>query len=115
MGVNSGNLIILCLKLSDRTADTVRMTIVFNLVVTLGIQWCILNNDVITFICSIGIVEDIDSMKCAMVSWKLGAGRTKAGDSINHAVGLELTTAVGRRLRKGKVGIAAHLYLASYK
>ena len=54
-------------------------------------------------------------MKCAMVSWKLGAGRTKAGDSINHAVGLELTTAVGRRVRKGKVTIVAHLCLASHK
>ena len=48
-------------------------------------------------------------MKCAMVSWKLGAGRTKAGESINHAVGLELTTAVGRRVRKGKVTVVTHL------
>ena len=48
-----------------------------------------------------GFVVDIDPMKCAIVSGKLGAGRTKAGEAINYAVGLQLKTTVGEKIEKG--------------
>ena len=41
-------------------------------------------------------------MKCAIVSGKLGAGRTKSGDPVNFAVGLELNTDVGNKIDKGE-------------
>ncbi|KAL4232921.1 hypothetical protein ACF0H5_007608 [Mactra antiquata] len=49
-----------------------------------------------------GYVEDIEAMPCALVSLKLGAGRQKAGDSINFGVGLELLTSVGQQIKEGE-------------
>ena len=50
-------------------------------------------------------MHDIDAMKCAIVSGKLGAGRTKAGDPVNYAVGLNFYTAVGEKIEGGTFNI----------
>ena len=55
------------------------------------------------YVMCLGYVDDIDAMKCAIVSAKLGAGRSKAGDSVNHAVGLELKTSVGKEIKEGRL------------
>ncbi|XP_045197907.1 thymidine phosphorylase-like isoform X2 [Mercenaria mercenaria] len=47
-----------------------------------------------------GYVHDIDAMKCAVVTGKLGAGRTKAGEAISFGVGLHLSTHVGKHVEK---------------
>ena len=51
--------------------------------------------------CTIGYVHGIDAMKCAVVSGKLGAGRTKAGEAISPDVGLVLTVRVGDKIEEG--------------
>ncbi|KAH3738615.1 hypothetical protein DPMN_045254 [Dreissena polymorpha] len=55
-----------------------------------------------------GFVVDIDPMKCAIVSGKLGAGRTKAGEAINYAVGLQLKTTVGEKIEKESTWAVVH-------
>lgn len=55
-----------------------------------------------------GFVHDIDAMKCAIVSGKLGAGRTKSGDPVNFAVGLELNTDVGNKIDKDALWVRIH-------
>lgn len=49
-----------------------------------------------------GRVLDIDGLALAEVLHKLGAGRTKAGQPINHSVGAELLVSVGQRVAKGQ-------------
>jgi thymidine phosphorylase len=51
-----------------------------------------------------GYVDAINSMACARTSCALGAGRTKWGDQIDYAVGLELLVAAGSNVKKGKKG-----------
>mgnify|MGYP000166838637 CR=1 FL=1 len=41
-------------------------------------------------------------MKCAIVTGKLGAGRTKAGEAINYNVGLTLTSHIGSKVETGE-------------
>lgn len=48
-----------------------------------------------------GIVVEIDSMNCAEISGRLGAGRVKSSDQINYAVGLELCVHLGHRVKEG--------------
>jgi thymidine phosphorylase len=40
-------------------------------------------------------------MKCAVVSGKLGAGRTKAGEAISPDVGLTLSVQIGDKIEEG--------------
>ena len=49
-----------------------------------------------------GTVVDIDGMVLAQVLHALGAGRTKAGEPINHSVGAELLVILGQKVKKGK-------------
>lgn len=42
-------------------------------------------------------------MKYAIVTGKLGAGRTKAGEAINFSVGLTITSHIGSKVETGKV------------
>uniref|UniRef100_A0A672GM44 Thymidine phosphorylase n=1 Tax=Salarias fasciatus TaxID=181472 RepID=A0A672GM44_SALFA len=49
-----------------------------------------------------GFVEDIDGMTLAQVLHKLGAGRSQAGQPVNHSVGAELLLSVGDRVQKGE-------------
>lgn len=49
-----------------------------------------------------GVVVDVDGMTLALVLHKLGAGRSKAGEPINHSVGVELLVSLGQRVQKGE-------------
>jgi pyrimidine-nucleoside phosphorylase len=55
-----------------------------------------------------GIVADIDPMPVARVANRLGAGRARKGDPIDHAVGVELVAAVGIRVSMGDVLARIH-------
>ena len=48
-----------------------------------------------------GYVSGLDALTCAKVSCLLGAGRTKAGQPLDHAVGLDLHIEVGSHVIKG--------------
>lgn len=45
---------------------------------------------------------DIDGLVLAEVLHKLGAGRSQAGQPINHSVGAELLVSLGQKVTKGK-------------
>ena len=49
-----------------------------------------------------GYVESIDAYTCAVVCGQLGAGRTKAGQPIDHAVGLVLSVGMGDKVEAGQ-------------
>uniref|UniRef100_A0A8C7Y595 Pyrimidine nucleoside phosphorylase C-terminal domain-containing protein n=1 Tax=Oryzias sinensis TaxID=183150 RepID=A0A8C7Y595_9TELE len=55
-----------------------------------------------------GIVCDIDGMVVAQVLHKLGAGRSKAGDPVNHSVGAELLVSLDQRVRTGSPWLRLH-------
>lgn len=55
-----------------------------------------------------GTINEIDAMVCATVCRELGAGRTKAGEKIDHAVGLEITKHVGQSVNEGDVVLLVH-------
>nr|CAD7266144.1 unnamed protein product [Timema shepardi] len=48
-----------------------------------------------------GIITDIDAMSVAMSCWKLGAGRSRADQDIDHRVGIRLLKTVGE---EGQLG-----------
>lgn len=48
-----------------------------------------------------GAVLDIDAMPLAEVLHKLGAGRTKSGEKIDHSVGAEILVKMGQQVKKG--------------
>lgn len=49
-----------------------------------------------------GVVLDIDGLALAEVLHMLGAGRSKAGEPVNHSVGVELLVTLGQRVQKGE-------------
>ncbi|XP_042367021.1 thymidine phosphorylase [Plectropomus leopardus] len=55
-----------------------------------------------------GVVIDIDGMALAVVLHKLGAGRSKAGEPVNHSVGAELQVSLGQRVKKGATWLRLH-------
>ncbi|KAL5010928.1 hypothetical protein ScPMuIL_013233 [Solemya velum] len=57
---------------------------------------------------SSGTIQQIDAMTCAIVSGNLGAGRMKAGQPINYAVGLELMVHIGTAVVKGDILVKIH-------
>lgn len=50
-----------------------------------------------------GYIHDIDAMKCATVSTRLGSGRTRADDKIDFNVGIQLCVQVDDKVEKGCV------------
>lgn len=44
---------------------------------------------------------DIDAMALAEVLHKLGAGRTKSGEKIDHSVGAEILVKMGQQVKTG--------------
>ena len=48
-----------------------------------------------------GVVVDVDPMAVALTANRLGAGRAKKGDPIDHAVGLEILCTVGQTVSRG--------------
>ena len=55
-----------------------------------------------------GKVYDIDALRCAEISGRIGAGRSKSSDSINYAVGLELCVQIGSKVKKGQTWLKIH-------
>jgi pyrimidine-nucleoside phosphorylase len=48
-----------------------------------------------------GIVHDVDAMAIALAAMRLGAGRAKAEDKVDHAVGINGLVKIGERVGKG--------------
>ncbi|XP_073336596.1 thymidine phosphorylase [Pagrus major] len=55
-----------------------------------------------------GVVLDVDGLVLAEVLHKLGAGRSKAGEPVNHSVGAELLVSLGQRVKKGVSWLRLH-------
>jgi len=55
-----------------------------------------------------GFVTDIEPMALALAANRLGAGRARKGDPIDHAVGFEVVRAVGDAVRTGDVLARVH-------
>ncbi|KAM9334525.1 thymidine phosphorylase [Symphorus nematophorus] len=55
-----------------------------------------------------GVVLDVDGLTLAEVLHKLGAGRSKAGEPVNHSVGAELLVSLGQRVSKGVSWLRLH-------
>ncbi|KAM4615206.1 thymidine phosphorylase [Polymixia lowei] len=55
-----------------------------------------------------GIVLDIDGLVLAEVLHKLGAGRSKVGEPVNHSVGAELLVMLGQKVEKGVSWLRVH-------
>uniref|UniRef100_UPI0037E91169 thymidine phosphorylase-like n=1 Tax=Semicossyphus pulcher TaxID=241346 RepID=UPI0037E91169 len=55
-----------------------------------------------------GVVVDVDGLVLAEVLHKLGAGRSKAGEPVNHSVGAELLVSLGQSIGKGMSWLQLH-------
>ncbi|KAJ8381476.1 hypothetical protein SKAU_G00022540 [Synaphobranchus kaupii] len=55
-----------------------------------------------------GTVLEVNGIIIAEVLHKLGAGRTKAGEPINHSIGAELLVTVGTKVKKGDIWVRVH-------
>ncbi|XP_030210587.1 thymidine phosphorylase isoform X2 [Gadus morhua] len=55
-----------------------------------------------------GVVMEIDGLVLAEVLHQLGAGRTNAGEPINHSVGAELLVSLGESVNKGRPWLRIH-------
>ncbi|XP_029018781.1 thymidine phosphorylase [Betta splendens] len=55
-----------------------------------------------------GLVLDVDGLALAQVLHKLGSGRSRAGQPINHSVGAELLVSLGQRVRRGIPWLRLH-------
>ncbi|XP_008294673.1 thymidine phosphorylase [Stegastes partitus] len=55
-----------------------------------------------------GVVADVDGLVLAEVLHKLGAGRSKAGEPVNHSVGAELLVSLGQKIKKGASWLRLH-------
>ncbi|KAL3048653.1 hypothetical protein OYC64_007246 [Pagothenia borchgrevinki] len=55
-----------------------------------------------------GEVLDVDGLALAEVLHKLGAGRSKVGEPVNHSVGAELLVSLGQRVSKGASWLRLH-------
>jgi pyrimidine-nucleoside phosphorylase len=57
---------------------------------------------------SAGFVSDVDPMKVALAALRLGAGRTKAEDAVDPAVGIAELVKVGERVEAGATVCVIH-------
>ncbi|XP_061617333.1 thymidine phosphorylase isoform X1 [Phyllopteryx taeniolatus] len=55
-----------------------------------------------------GVLVDVDGLVLAEVVHKLGAGRSKAGQPVNHSVGAELLLSLGQKVSKGAPWLRLH-------
>ncbi|XP_061570279.1 thymidine phosphorylase [Cololabis saira] len=55
-----------------------------------------------------GLVLDLDGLVLAQVLQKLGAGRSKANEPVNHSVGAELLVSLGDPVQKGSPWLRLH-------
>lgn len=62
-----------------------------------------------------GIIQSVDPLELALLSLELGAGRFRAEDSIDHAVGIEVHRRVGDRVGRGDLLLTLHVRKKSQK
>jgi pyrimidine-nucleoside phosphorylase len=55
-----------------------------------------------------GFVSDVDAMGVALAALRLGAGRAKAEDPVDHAVGIDALVKVGGKVKAGDVLCVVH-------
>ncbi|XP_030576360.1 thymidine phosphorylase isoform X2 [Archocentrus centrarchus] len=55
-----------------------------------------------------GVVLDVDGLVLAQVLRGLGAGRSKAGEPVNHSVGAEVLVSLGQKVTKGVSWLRLH-------
>jgi pyrimidine-nucleoside phosphorylase len=55
-----------------------------------------------------GFVQSVDAMGVALAALRLGAGRVKAEDAVDHAVGLAGLVKIGERVEAGGVLAVVH-------
>ncbi|XP_077565622.1 thymidine phosphorylase [Stigmatopora nigra] len=55
-----------------------------------------------------GVPTDVDGLVLAQVLHELGAGRSKAGQALNHSVGAQLLLPLGRKVTKGTPWLRVH-------
>lgn len=48
-----------------------------------------------------GVVQRVDARKVGVAAWRLGAGRARPGDPVDHAAGVEVLIKPGARVRSG--------------
>jgi thymidine phosphorylase len=55
-----------------------------------------------------GIVKEVDAMRVAKAVWKLGAGRSKADEPVDHKVGIRLLRVQGEEVKIGEGLMEVH-------
>ncbi|XP_019753205.1 thymidine phosphorylase isoform X1 [Hippocampus comes] len=55
-----------------------------------------------------GVLIDVDGLTLAEVVHKLGAGRCKAGQPVNHSVGAQLLLSLGQKITRGTPWLRVH-------
>ncbi|MCT1775027.1 thymidine phosphorylase [Brachybacterium sp. p3-SID957] len=55
-----------------------------------------------------GVVEGLDAMGVGVAAWRLGAGRSRPGESVQAAAGVEILAHVGDQVRSGDVIARLH-------
>jgi len=55
-----------------------------------------------------GFVQDVDAMGVALAALRLGAGRAKAEDAVDHAVGVSALIKIGERVEAGATLAVIH-------
>jgi pyrimidine-nucleoside phosphorylase len=61
-----------------------------------------------------GFVTDVDAMGVALAALRLGAGRAKAEDPVDHAVGIDALVKVGGKVKSGDVLCVVHANNETY-
>ncbi|GFG35736.1 hypothetical protein Cfor_03921 [Coptotermes formosanus] len=51
---------------------------------------------------SSGVITEVDALRVAKAAWKLGAGRSKADEPIDHKVGIRLLRVQGEKVKEGE-------------
>ena len=55
-----------------------------------------------------GVVQAVDAMEVALAALRLGAGRVRAEDAVDHAVGFDGLVKIGERVAAGGVLAVVH-------
>ena len=55
-----------------------------------------------------GIVIEVDALRVAKAVWKLGAGRSKADEPVDHKVGIRLLHVEGEKVKIGEGLMEVH-------
>src|SRR5699024_11397125 len=55
-----------------------------------------------------GVVTGLDAMAVGVAAWRLGAGRSRPGEAVQAAAGVEITRHIGEQVRAGDVLARLH-------